>query len=515
MNSINKKGIDSLKEFWTADLKAGFNVSLIALPLCLGIALASGFPPMAGLFAAIVGGLVVSRTNGSWVTITGPAAGLIVVNLAAIESLGEGDRIAGYPYALAAIVVSGAFIVLLGFLKFGKLGDFFPSAAVHGMLAAIGIIIIVKQFFVAIAVAAGGHEMYEVIAEMPTALRHANPEVILISVVSLLILIFYPKVKVKWVKAIPAPIWVLLVAIPLEFILDFEHEHTVRFLAEDHKVGPQLLVHLPENVMDAVQLPDFSKSGTSVFWMAVLSITLVTAIESVLSALAVDKMDPEHRKSNLDQDLKGLGFGAMASGAIGGLPMISEIVRSTANIQSGAKTQWSNFFHGLFLLFFVLVAGSLIKHIPLAALAAMLIFTGFRLASPKEFKHVWHTGKTEFVVFVVTIFMVLFTDLLIGVACGLALSILFVLLKKVPLNNLFKAHYSTKNSQNGVEIMASDNLTFCNYLSLKKEIVKHLDKNLIINIKNCHYVDASVNHHLHGLEKEFSQKKLSFSVVNS
>jgi len=514
-NPIFSKGISSIQAFWKEDLKAGFNVSLIALPLCLGIAIASGFPPIAGLFAAVVGGIFVSRFNGSWLTIAGPAAGLIVVNLAAIETLGEGDKVVGYPYALAAIVVSGLFIALFGFLKLGKFGDFFPNAAVHGMLAAIGIIIIIKQFFVAAGVSVHGHEFFEVLTEVPGAFLHSNPEVIFIAIVSLLILVFYPKIKTKWIKMLPAPIWVLVIAIPLEFVLDFEHEHMVNFLGSEHKVGPQLLVHLPDSIMDAVQFPDFGKIGTGAFWVAVVSITLVTTIESLLSAIAVDGMDKDHRKTNLNKDLKALGFGASFSGMIGGLPMISEIVRSTANADSGAKTQWSNFFHGIFLLLFMFVGSIVIDHIPLAALAAMLIYTGFRLASPEEFKHMWEIGKTEFAVFLVTIIVVLMTDLLIGIAAGIMLNIIILVFKKVAIENLFKVRFSTTIKDNTVIIVLQDSVVFTNYLGLKKEITKHVKKNIVLDFAEVTYIDHSVKHHLAGLKREFEIKSLNFERINT
>ncbi len=498
-----KTALAGLQAHWKDDLRAGFSVSLIALPLCLGIALASGFPPIAGLFAAIVGGLLVSRFNGSFVTITGPAAGLIVVNLTAIETLGGGDRAVGYPYALAAILVAGIIITLFGFLKAGKFGDFFPVSVVHGMLAAIGVIIMVKQFFVAVAYTAHEHEFYAVILEMPHAFFDANPDVAVISAISLLILIFHPKVKIKFVKMIPAPIWVLAVAIPLEFIMDFEHEHLVTFLGINHKVGPQLLVHLPENILDGVVLPDFGKAMTSAFWVSVMTIALVTAIESVLSAIAVDQLDPYKRKTNLNGDLKGLGAGSAISGLIGGLPMISEIVRSSANVNNGAKTQWSNFFHAIFLLLFMLVLGPVIEHIPLAALASMLIFTGFKLASPKEFKHTLEIGKSELVVFVSTMVLVLVTDLLIGVAGGLVLNMLINLGKGVKASNLFKMHVREEVKNDTVILHLKGAMVFSNYLGLKPYIKKHANKaNLILDLSGVTMIDHSVVHHLHEIEHD-------------
>ncbi len=514
MKNQISNSILALKQNWREDLKAGFNVSLIALPLSLGIALASGFPPIAGLFAAILGGLIVSRINGSHVTITGPAAGLIVVNLAAIEMLGQGDNVAGYRYALAAILVAGVFIVLLGFLKAGKLGDFFPTSVIHGMLAAIGVIIMVKQFFVAVAVRAHGHEFYEIIEEIPIAIRHANPEVVLITVVSLLILIFHPRVKSKIVKAIPSPLWVLIVAIPLELLMDFEHEHELIFFGEHHKVGPQLLVHIPQNILDGVVFPDFGKIATSAFWIAVTSIALVTAIESLLSALAVDSLDSEQRKTNLDKDLKGLGMGSSLSAFIGGLPVITEIVRSSANISGGARTQWSNFFHGGFLLLFVLVGGPIIDHIPLSALAAMLLFTGYRLASPKEFKHVYETGKTELIVFVFTLAMVLLTDLLIGIACGIVLNLLINVLKGAAFTELFKVEVSEKVNGNAVVISPKGALVFSNYLSLKSFFNNNSENNVVLNLKNVSMIDHTVMSHLAKIKKTFEANGHQFFLSN-
>ena len=509
------KGIAGLKAHWKDDLKAGFSVSLIALPLCLGIALASGFPPVAGLIAAIIGGLLVSRIAGSFVTITGPAAGLIVVNLAAIESLGQGDNVAGYHYALAAILVAGVIIVALGFLKAGKLGDFFPTSAVHGMLAAIGVIIMVKQLFVAFAFSAHGHEFLEILAELPGALRHANPDVAIISGVSLLILIFYPKVKWKLIKLIPAPLWVILVAIPLEFALDFEHEHLVKFLGEDHKVGPQLLVHLPDNIAESIAFPDFGKIGTGAFWISVITIALVTTIESLLSALAVDSLDIFKRKSNLNRDVSAMGFGAVASAAIGGLPMISEIVRSSANVTNGAKTQWANFIHGLFLLAFMLILAPMINHIPLSALAAMLIFTGYRLASPKEFKHTWKIGKSELLVFVVTLVMVLVTDLLIGIAMGIVLNMVINVIKGTSLGNLFKVKVKEEVVGNGVILHIKGAVIFSNYLALKKYLLKHADKQDIqLDLSEVNLLDHTVVHHLSGFEEDRQREGKQFSLIN-
>ncbi len=476
-----KNGIQNLQKYWKDDLIAGFSVSLIALPLCLGIAIASGFPPTSGIFAAIVGGIFVSRFNGSYLTIAGPAAGLIVVNLGAIESLGGAWTEAnpgGLPYALAAFVVSGALILLFGLLKIGKLGDFFPSAAVHGMLAAIGVIIIVKQLFPALGVKAEGKELYEVIMEIPRAFVSMDWHTALIAGVSVLVLAIHSRIKFSGIKKIPAPLIVLLIAIPTAQLFHL-HGNT--------------MVDLPDNLSKSIVVPDFGKIATSVFWLAVLTITLVSSIESILSALAVDQLDPKKRKANLNQDLVGLGAGTSLAGAIGGLPMISEIVRSSANIGYGAKSQWSNFFHGIFLLLFIFLLRPIIELIPVSALAGMLIFTGFRLASPKEFKHMWEIGKYEFVVFVVTCLVVLATDLLIGIGIGILLNLLITLTKGQSFSNLFKI----KGNREKELFKLEGALTFSNYLSLKKIVNgENSSQTYSLNFEKVNFIDHNVMQHL-------------------
>jgi MFS superfamily sulfate permease-like transporter len=492
-----KSGITHLKNHWKDDMLSGFSVSLIALPLCLGIAIASGFPPIAGIFAAIVGGLMVSRINGSYLTIAGPAAGLIVVNLDAIESLGgvwTESNPGGLPYALAAFVVAGSIITLFGLLKVGKVGDFFPTAAVHGMLAAIGIIIIVKQLFPALGVKATGKEFFEIFTEIPNAFRNMDWHEGLISGLSFLILFVHSRMKSKLIKKIPAPLIVLLIAVPTA---EFFHLHGNTF------------VDLPNDITKSLVAPDFGKIASSAFWVAVVTIALVSAIESILSALAVDQLDPKKRKTNFNQDLIGLGGGTMVAGAIGGLPMISEIVRSSANIGYGAKSQWSNFFHGLFLLVFILLLKPIIEMIPLSALAGMLIFTGFRLASPNEFKQMWSVGKSQFIVFVITCVVVLATDLLVGIGVGILLNIAFVVLNGQSLKNLFKVKYEEKD---GV-IFLEGGLSFTNYLALKKIIASKLDNgNLVLNFSKVNFIDHNVMHHLESIHQDWLReyKQLKF-----
>ena len=498
---LPKTGFSALKAHFKDDFVSGFTVSLIALPLCLGIAIASGFPPLAGLITAIVGGIFASRLAVSFVTISGPAAGLIVISLGAIESLGGGGvehGFAGYPHALGAIVVAGAIVALFGFLKVGKVGDYFPSAAVHGMLAAIGIIIIIKQIFPALGVSAPKGEILEQAADIPHVISEFNPYSLTIAGIALAILIIHPMIKIKAVKIIPAPMWVLLAVIPVA-----------------NQFGPELVkfVDLPDKIFGEgrIQFPSFEKIGQGAFWIAVTGFALVSAIESLLSAKAVDSLDPYKRNANLNKDLVAMGSGSSMAAAIGGLPMISEIVRSSANINNGGKTQWANFYHGVLLMIYVLVLAFAIELIPTAALAAMLVFTGFRLAHPREFKHTLEIGLTDFIVFVVTIVGVLATDLLIGIALGIVANYLIVFIKSASIKNVFVA--AGKITDN--TIVFKGTLYFSNYLSIKKKIDGLLqNKEIILDFKNVTLIDHTVMHHLVTYQKELKRKGILVEMKN-
>lgn len=490
MNTTNlpKRGLAGLKAHFKDDLISGFSVSLIALPLCLGIAIASGVPPLAGLITAIVGGIICSRISGSFVTISGPAAGLIVITLGAAEAMGGAGAEAGYggyPHALGAIVIGGLIMALFGLLKVGKVGDYFPSAAVHGMLAAIGIIIIIKQFFPAIGAPSPKGEILEVATEMPHALTELNPYALGIALVSLALLIIHPLLKNKVIKMIPAPMWVLIFTIPMAAVMGTEN------LA---------MVEMPHNLFGegGFQFPSFAKIGESAFWIAVTGFALVSAIESLLSAKAVDSLDPYKRTSNLDKDLVAMGAGSSLAAAIGGLPMISEIVRSSANINNGAKTQWANFFHGTFLLIYLLVGVVVIEMIPIAALSAMLVFTGFRLASPKEFKHMYQIGLMELEIFVVTLVAVLATDLIIGIAIGILFKYVLLLFKGTKLKELFKSNYEIEVVNNVKTIKLKGSQIFSNYLSLKKKLDSGTDKynEVLLDFSEATFVDHTVMEHL-------------------
>jgi MFS superfamily sulfate permease-like transporter len=514
-NILPKTGIQGLKENWKSDLMSGFLVFLIALPLCLGISMASGFPPVAGIFTAAIGGIIVSFFGGSNLTIKGPAAGLIVIALGAVQELGQGDAMQGYKLALACIVVAGILQIVFGLLRSGVLSDFFPSAAVHGMLAAIGIIIATKQIFTLAGVKAQSHETLELMAELPSALGNYNPEILIIGMVSLIILFGLPLIKNKYVKMIPAPLVVILVAIPLGIFFDLEHEHSYLFLDHhEYTIGPRFLVTLPDNLFSAITFPDFSQvfSGTGIKY--IIMFALVGSLESLLSSKAIDGLDPYHRKSNMNRDLIGVGVGNTMAGLIGGLPMISEIVRSSANINNGAKTWWSNVFHGLFLLVFVAFFPFVLHKIPLAALTAMLIYTGFRLASPKEFYNTYAVGKEQLLIFLTTIIVTLATDLLVGIAAGILLKMIIHLYNGLPLKVMFKPLFTITEKENTIVVDVQHSAVFSNYIKLKSAMdALPKDKTVIIDFSNSYLVDHTVIESLKHYKSDYERTGGEFDIV--
>ncbi|MCO6459704.1 MAG: SulP family inorganic anion transporter [Pirellulaceae bacterium] len=508
-------------QFARANILSGFLVFLIALPLCLAISLASGYPAIAGVFTAIIGGFVGAFFSNSQLTIKGPAAGLIVIALGCVTEFGfTGGRdpaadMTAYRMALAVGVAAAVLQIGLALLRTGVLGEFFPTSAVHGMLAAIGVIIMVKQLPVALGLRVSG-EPLELIREIPHMLAELNPEIALIGLLSLLILFLKPLVNNRVVRLLPGPLVVILVAVPLGMYFDLTSDHTYTFHGHQYAVGEQHLVNVPYSMLAAVTTPDFSALAQPAAWKWVMMYALIGSLESLLSAKAVDLLDPWKRKTNLNRDLLAVGIGNLAASCVGGLPMISEIVRSRANIDNGARTRLANLFHGLFLGVCVAFLPTVIHRIPLAALAAMLIYTGFRLAHPREFVHVFKVGPEQLAVFVTTIVAVLATDLLIGIAIGIGLKALIHLLNGVPLTSLFKPFVEVVEDDGKYRIIASHSAVFSNWIPFRRQIIQaglvhHRD--VIVDLSETRLVDHTVMEKLHELEGEFATAGLHLEVT--
>ena len=508
-------GLTGLVHNLRHDLGAGFMVALIALPLCLGISMASGFPPVAGLFTAIVGGLVVSLFMGSRVTIKGPAAGLIVIALGCVQELGGGDPAAAYPLALAVVVAAGLVQVVLGLVRAGVLADYFPAAAVHGMLAAIGVIIAAKQLHVMVGLDPVAKTPLGQLAELPSSAIHENPEIALIGVLSLLILVVLPRVRIRALRAIPAPLLVLIAAIPLGVLFDLEHDHIYLFAGVEYRLGPGLLVSHIDSLASTITTPDFSQIATWTSMKWVIAFALVGTIESIASAKAIDALDPWKRKSDFNRDLLAVGVGNTLAGLIGGLPMISEIVRSSANLANGGRTRWANFFHGACLLAAVALAPGLLHMIPRAALAAMLVYTGFRLAHPREFVHAWRLGRANFAVFMITIAVTLGEDLLVGIFAGIASGVLLHLAQGAPLRGLFRPRLEVVEvNADTTRIVVHGSALFTNFVPIQRAIARvAAPRAVLLDLADTRLVDDTVIDRLGALQRDFEAEGRVFTVA--
>lgn len=442
------------------DLPASIVVFLVAMPLCLGIALASGAPLFSGVIAGIVGGIVVSLISGSPLGVSGPAAGLAVIVLTAIQDLGA------YQTFLLAVVIAGVFQLILGFLKAGVIGYYFPSSVIKGMLSGIGIIIILKQIPHAFGydkdpegdLAFAQIDGENTLSELINMLNYISPGALIIASISLAILILWEQPfmkKISLFKIVQGPLVVVALGVVLNIL----------FQGTSFDLKSEQLVSIP--VADSISgffnqftLPDFSQWNNSQVYIVAITMAVVASLETLLCVEATDKLDPQKRITPTNRELTAQGIGNIVSGFIGGLPITQVIVRSSANIQSGGKTKASAFFHGIFLLVSIMAIPSVLNLIPLSSLAAILLVVGFKLAKPSLFKEIYKLGKAQFIPYIVTILGIIFTDLLIGIGLGMAVAIFHI------LYNNFKTpyHFNIANYKKGepIIIKLSEDVSFLN-----------------------------------------------------
>lgn len=468
--------MSEFKKYWKTDLLAGFQVFLVALPLSLGVAMASGFPPLAGLIASIVSGLVVALMSGTYVGINGPAAGLIVIILSGVQSLDTGLPGSGYPYALAAIVITGLLQVLLSRCRADKLSSYFPAAAVHGMLAAIGIMIVAQQLHVLLGHQAQGHNTLEVIAALPGSLMQAHPQVSAIGLLCLGVA-FGWKYLPAFLRCVPTPLAILLSGTLAAWLLALPDS------------GPEQMLNLPDSLLQGLVRPDFGRWQDWAFWKLVLTLTLIASIESLMSALAVDKLDPLQRRANLQKDLQAVGVGTTLSGLLGGLPVITEIVRSSANVAQGGRSRWANFFHGALMLLCVVLLPLWLEQIPLVALAALLIHTGLKLTAPAHFYSVYRIGPEQCLIFVITLVATLATDLLIGMACGIACNLAVHRWLGINWKHMFTLNYQRHNSDGVQRLQITGPVVFSNLRALKSLLSEAPHNKQLIDLSGASLLD--------------------------
>ena len=475
-----------------ADLKSGIVVFLVALPLCLGIALACGVPLFSGIISGVIGGILVTMFSGSKYSVSGPAAGLTAIVIAAIAQFNS------FEVFLAATIFAGIFQIIFSIIKAGGIANYIPNAVIKGMLAGIGIILIIKQIphlFGYDKDPEGDEEFFQPDGENSfTELFHMIDYVtmgaIVIGLVSFFILIiaekpFYKKIKV--LAAIPAPLFVVIIGILLTILFQ-----SIPFLT----IGSEHLVNLPtianfSDLKNNLLFPDFSQINTSQFWIVVTTLSAVASIETLLGIEAIDKLDPDKNESNNNKELLAQGIGNIACGFIGGLPVTSVIVRSSANINSGAKSKVSIILHATLLLISVLFLPQLLALIPNASLAAILIMTGFKLTKLAIFKQQWSFGKQQFIPFIVTIIMMLVTDLLKGVSVGVAIAIAFIIRDNIKFS--FESVKDVLEGKNFYLIKLPQQVTFFNkgyLLKFFKTVTPHSKVMIDISINKSINRDA-------------------------
>jgi MFS superfamily sulfate permease-like transporter len=503
------EGLKGIKAHFKSDFISGFLVFLLALPLSLGIAKASGFPASMGVLTAMIGGLV-SFLKVSPLTIKGPAAGLITICSGAIVAMGGSgadNGFMGWHLACGIIVFVGLIQVVLAYLKLGSYSEFFPTSAVHGMLAAIGLIIIAKQIPVLLGDApelSKGLSPLELYTHIPEFVINENLTIAIVGLICLAIMFIKPMIKA--LDKIPAPMVVLIFVIPASLILNLK------------ATQPEyILVHIGNFWKDVTINADFSQIATLSFWKYVLIFLFVNSLESLLTVKAIDGIDPYKRKSDFNGDLKAVGVGNSLAGLLGGLPMISEVLRSSVNTNNGAKTKWANLWHGVFLLIAMIFLIPVIELIPNAALASMLIYAGFKLAAPSTFSHAYKVGYDQFVVFILTVLITLVEDLLMGIAVGIIANMVFQLYYQTSFRNFFKFIGLIEEDNDTAKIKVDGSATFSNWIGMKKLIEKVADKtSLIIDFSSAKYVDHNVLENLHTMEHlyKLNDKKLLIEGLN-
>ena len=471
------------------DLKSSLVVFLVALPLCLGIAIASGAPPMSGLIAGIIGGIVVGALSGSHVSVSGPAAGLTVVVLDSISSLGT------FELFISAVVAAGIIQLVFGLLKAGVLGYYFPHSVIKGMLSAIGLILILKQIPHGLGfdkdtmgdVAFQQADSQNTFSEIWNAILNFSPGAIPIVLVSLALIILFEKPKIKNHRIfglVPGALWAVVSGIIINQLY--------KIFIPSWQLGGDHLVSIPvvDQISDLSQLvtfPDFSLALTSEFWVIAFTIAIIASIETLLCLEAGDKMDPYKRISPASRELVAQGIGNTVSGLIGGLPITAVIVRTSANVNSGARTKLSAILHGLLLMVLVIGIANILNLIPLSCLAAVLFVVGYKLAKPSLFIHEYQKGWNQFIPFMVTVIAILFTDLLIGIGIGMVVGIFFVI-----RTNYQKAVLVTEMGGNYLVKLQKD-VSFLNKAPLMKELAEiPSGSTVILNAVKVRFIDHDI-----------------------
>jgi carbonic anhydrase len=492
-----------------SDLPASIVVFLVALPLCLGVALASGAPLLSGVMSGIIGGLVVGFLSQSHTSVSGPAAGLAAVVLAAITQIGD------FPTFLLAVVIAGFIQLLMGVFKGGFIANYIPSNVIKGLLAAIGVILILKQIPHAIGFDRDVEDDFtffqkdgeNTFSELLTMFNYFSWGAVIISVLSMVIMILWDKSPLKKLKFFPASLFVVVLGVVLNLI--FKNLAPSLYINEEH------LVNIPkfDGINSLITLPNFSSISNYHVWLTAFTIAIIASLETLLNLEAVEVIDPHKRQASPNRELVAQGIGNIFSGLIGGIPITSVIVRSSVNINAGAETKMSAILHGFFLLVSVLVLSPILNLIPLASLAAILILTGYKLAKVSIFKDLYQKGLNQFIPFVATIVAIVFTDLLLGVLLGLAVSIFYLLKSNYKNPFLFEKEKTILGETIRIEL--PNQVSFFNKASVKDTLWNIPEgSKVIIDARYCNYIDNDVLEILDDFKNTISiDKKIKLNIM--
>jgi MFS superfamily sulfate permease-like transporter len=496
----------NLKEYWSTDFKSSIIVFLVALPLCLGIALASGAPLFSGIVAGIIGGIVVGKLSGSPLSVSGPAAGLTSIVAASIVELGS------YEAFLFCVALAGIFQIVIGYIKAGSIGHFFPSAVIKGMLAGIGLILILKQIPHAVGYDADfeGDEQFaqsdgqNSFTEIMSAWDSLTPGAIIIAIVSVVLLFWYErKLKgVKFFKIIPMPL--IIVVFGISFSLLFT---LVPYLKIEGKHFVNVPVLFEGDLSSFLVLPDFSGWQNPKIYFTASSLAIVASLETLLSIEACDKIDPFKRITPLNQELKAQGVGNFISGLLGGLPITSVIVRSSTNINNGARTKASTISHGVILFMAILLIPKVLEFIPLACLAGILIVIGYNLTHPSLYKSMYKKGLSQFLPFITTVAAVTFTNLLQGVFLGILVAVFFIL-----RTNFNEAIIMVNDGKNYLLMLTKD-VSFLNKSVLRSKLQTIPNNSqLTIDGSQSHFIDSDIKEMIEDFILEGKTKSINVSL---
>ena len=526
-----QNGIKGLRH-WRYDLSAGMQVALVSLPLSLGIAIASGAPPITGVISAIIAGLVFPFLGGAYVTISGPAAGLAPALLSGMLLLGNGDLAAGYPLVLVAICLTGLLQILLSFANAGRFAIFLPVTVVEAMLAAIGIIIIVKQIPALLgAMAPASKSMLTSISQLPQAFAEMHAAIFFIGCLCLFLMFFINQTKMEWMRKIPAPLTVVIVGLVLGYVFQLDARY---------------MISMPHDILEGgITLPAFGEvwERRELWWgvlIVVITLTLIDGIESLATIAGVDKIDPFQRKSHANTTLRAMGVSNTMSSIFGGLTIIPGGIKSRVNIDAGGRTLWANFYNACFLVVFLFLAKDLISRIPLAAIGAILVYVGWRLCELRVFSRTYAIGRDQIIIFIFTILAILSTDLLYGILLGISAEVLMLLYLLTPslrvvitgrftfqqsvelffknLINLFRSPIiavkeDKANSEPHYRILLGSVVCF-NLIYLDK-LLQSLPSNAgitLVTTESGHIIDHTAMEYLHQIEEQFVRDGRSFEL---